>query len=122
MPIDDIRKRYQAEPANLAEEVKRLRAENAQQKRDILELISEVERLSGEGSEKALLAEDSRLAEEELSQAGLAAVPAGKPRQPSEGENVKANVEAGRARHQFQTVRGLPITAEAFDTDYTGPR
>jgi hypothetical protein len=123
MAIDDIRKRYGAQPSNLAEEVKRLRAENAQQKKDIIELLDTVDRLQGAqppGPPIIPGAEDAAI-DAELAQAGVAPTPT-VPRVSHEAENVSGNIAAGRVQQVFQTARGLPITAEAFDTDYTGPR
>lgn len=132
MPIDDIRKRYQAPPSNLAEEVKRLRAENTQQKNDILQLLAEVDRLQGgqpPGPPVVPGAEDAAI-NQELKDAGLSDFKPSPQAPPREAENVAGNLAAGRSREafqtgaseRFQTARGLPITANAFDEDYTGPR
>ena len=126
MSLNDIRKRYQPAAADQSELVKRLQAENAQQKRDIIQLLAEIDRLNTgkpPGPELEPGAEDAVIAAE-LEQAGIPKdyVPQGPSTPSREAENTAANIAAGRAHPTFATARGEPIEAHAFDEEYQGRR
>ena len=109
MSLEDIRKRYQPSGGNLAEEVKRLRAENTQQRKDIQELLAEIEGLKT-GQPPGPAIDETAAIDEELMEAGLQGyVPSGPPTASRESKNVKANIEAGRVNPLFATTKGLPI-------------
>jgi hypothetical protein len=120
--LEDIRKRYQPNSVNLSEEVKRLRAENAQQRKDIQELLAEIEGLKT-GQPPGPVIDETATIDEELAAAGLGNyIPTGPPTASRESKNIQANIEAGRVNPLFATTKGLPIEAHAFDEAYEGKR
>jgi hypothetical protein len=122
MSLEDIRKRYQPSGGNLAEEVKRLRAENAQQRKDIQELLAEIERLKT-GLPPGPVSDETSEIEKQLERAGLHEYfPQGPPTVPRETSNVKGNIEAGRVNPLFATTKGIAIETHAFDEAYEGKR
>lgn len=121
MSLESIRARYNPQPADAQEELKRLRAENTQLKRDVMELLAEVDRLNTGKPPGEQIDSEKEAAEVEaqLSEAGLQDyIPRGPVTLSREAENLAANSELRASRlangQLALTARGEQITA-GFD-------
>lgn len=124
MSLDDIRNRYKPKVADQSELVKRLQAENAQQKRDILELLGRIEQLET-GRPPGPQVDETEAIEEQLKAEGLTHhVLRGTVTLPRESENVAGNgggpAEIAAAHALRTTQSGIALETSVFTEPYRG--